>query len=93
MVCEEVGYTEFNTQLTERLSGQRLPLSVTVGLTDRCNLRCVHCFVHDPPQDKLLRPKELTSPQWFRIFDEMADAGDHMDADDGWRDPDALRLR
>jgi MoaA/NifB/PqqE/SkfB family radical SAM enzyme len=50
-------------------------MRATIGLTDRCNLRCVHCYVHDPVQDAQVRSRELTTTQWYGIFDQLAEAG------------------
>ncbi len=75
MACEDLGYREFTQALEKRLGNRRAPLGATIGLTDRCNLRCVHCFVHDPAQDHLLRTRELQTEQWFDIFDQLAEAG------------------
>ena len=75
MPCEELEYAQFAEHLSASLSGLRSPLRATIGLTDRCNLRCVHCFVHDPVQDAQVRSKELTSTQWYGIFDQLAEAG------------------
>ncbi len=75
MPCDELEYGQFSELLDRNLYGQRAPLSVTIGLTDRCNLRCVHCFVHDPAQDSKLGPRELTTEQWFGVFDQLAEAG------------------
>ena len=75
MPCDELSYNQFGETINTRLEGRRVPLSVTVGLTDRCNLRCVHCFVHDPAQDQALRSRELNTGQWIRLFDRLTEAG------------------
>jgi radical SAM protein with 4Fe4S-binding SPASM domain len=75
MPCEHLDYGQFSGLLDQNLGGRRAPLSVTIGLTDRCNLRCVHCFVHDPAKDREARSRELTTAQWYGIFDQLADAG------------------
>ncbi len=75
MSCEELTYNQLGENIKARLGGQRVPLSVTVGLTDRCNLWCVHCFVHDPARDQELRARELTTEQWIDLFDRLAEAG------------------
>jgi radical SAM protein with 4Fe4S-binding SPASM domain len=75
MPCEELAYSELGERLVRNLDGRRVPLSAMIGLTDRCNLRCVHCFVHDPSRDRDLRAQELTTEQWFQVFDKLADVG------------------
>ncbi|MHA1216880.1 MAG: radical SAM protein [Candidatus Thorarchaeota archaeon] len=48
---------------------------MTIALTERCNLRCAHCFVHDASRDRELLATELSTEEWFRVFDQLADAG------------------
>jgi radical SAM protein with 4Fe4S-binding SPASM domain len=75
MRCDEVGYNEYFTKLSQELGEQRLPLFAIIELTERCNLRCQHCYIHEPARDQAVRSRELTTAQWFRIFDELAEAG------------------
>lgn len=53
----------------------RWPLAGSLELTERCNLRCVHCYVNQPAGDTVRRRQELRSEQWFGILDQLADAG------------------
>ena len=39
----EIPYSEFSLNLHRKGLEQRLPLGVTVELTERFNLRCAHC--------------------------------------------------
>lgn len=75
MPCDEVGYNEYFTKLAEKIGNERAPFVGIIELTERCNLRCRHCYIHNPARDQEVRSKELTTQQWFRIFDELADAG------------------
>ena len=50
---------------------ERIPFSVMVELTHRCNLRCVHCYC--PP--RAARRGELTPAEFGVVFDRLADAG------------------
>jgi len=56
--------------LKSRARSSGHPERVTLFLTDRCNLRCKHCFV--PPQDRAeavtAAAPELTSGQWEQFF-------------------------
>jgi radical SAM protein with 4Fe4S-binding SPASM domain len=48
----------------------RIPLVGGIELTERCNLKCAHCYIaHDP------KKKEMSSEQIFRVLDEITDAG------------------
>lgn len=38
-------------RLNSKLKGKRYPLSVMIDLTERCNLRCVHCYINQPAND------------------------------------------
>jgi radical SAM protein with 4Fe4S-binding SPASM domain len=75
VACEKLEYGRMAEELEANLAGQRAPLNAVIGLTERCNLGCVHCFIHDPSQDRMLRDRELGTEQWFKIFDQLAAAG------------------
>jgi len=71
----EVSYGEFSKHLHDKGAAQRLPLAVTVELTERCNLRCAHCYINLAAGDRKAWQRELKLDQWTRILDEMAAAG------------------
>ena len=75
MPCDEVGYQQYWAEVASRVSTERLPLHAIIELTERCNLQCQHCYIHDPAQHARVRAKELNTRQWFGIFDELAEAG------------------
>lgn len=54
-----------------------IPLSVTLEITLRCNLRCVHCynFDRDRPYGLPQVKDELSGPEILRIIDEVWNAG------------------
>jgi MoaA/NifB/PqqE/SkfB family radical SAM enzyme len=52
-----------------RATGRKFPLMVTLSLTDKCNFRCHYC---DLPH---MNRKEMTTADWHRAIDELADAG------------------
>ncbi len=54
-----------------RFIRERIPYSVMVELTHRCNLRCVHCYC--PP--RAARKGELTVEEFGVVFDKLAEAG------------------
>jgi radical SAM protein with 4Fe4S-binding SPASM domain len=75
MPCDEIGYVEYFSTLDIKLQMQRAPLFAVIELTERCNLRCEHCYIHDPAQDGEVQSRELTTEQWYGVFDELAEAG------------------
>jgi radical SAM protein with 4Fe4S-binding SPASM domain len=64
---------EWMQKLRERLVRQRTPVSGTVVLTNRCNLRCAHCYLDAPRADADRR--EMTTAQVRQVIDQIVDAG------------------
>lgn len=52
-----------------RATGRKFPLMVTMSLTDKCNFRCVYC------QLPIMNREEMSTADWHRAIDELADAG------------------
>jgi MoaA/NifB/PqqE/SkfB family radical SAM enzyme len=52
-----------------RATGRKFPLMVTMSLTDKCNFRCDYCCL---PQ---MNREEMSTADWHRAIDELADAG------------------
>jgi len=52
-----------------RATGRKFPLMVTMSLTDKCNFRCDYCDLPHMNRD------EMTTADWHRAIDELADAG------------------
>ena len=57
-------------RLLDRVTREAIPWSVSVELTRRCPLRCVHCYVPD-----LGTPAELSGDRLVALFDELAALG------------------
>jgi radical SAM protein with 4Fe4S-binding SPASM domain len=70
----ELGYAEFSKQLAQKFAGQRIPISGSVELTFRCNLRCVHCYVACG-NNSVSAQEELTTAEWCSVLDQIADKG------------------
>ncbi|MBN1814784.1 MAG: radical SAM protein [Anaerolineae bacterium] len=73
MTCaiEEVFWDDFlGGALEAKIRSERIPLVGTLEVTERCNLRCVHCYwSHEPPEP------ELSYIEIQRILREAADMG------------------
>lgn len=52
------------------LAGGR-PVQVTIYVTRKCNLRCIHCYIDAGSP----LPDELTAAEWARAFRELAELG------------------
>ncbi len=70
----QIGYREFSEWLHKKVADRRIPISGSMELTMRCNLRCQHCYI---PLERRLgrREKELSLPEIKQLLDEITDAG------------------
>jgi radical SAM protein with 4Fe4S-binding SPASM domain len=65
-------------RIRQRAFEQCIPLNVSLELTLRCNLRCVHCYNFDrdlPYHPGRSRDQELSDREVHRILDEVRSAG------------------
>jgi len=72
---EQVSYGTFSAGVHEHYSGERVPLQVSIEVTRRCPLECLHCYNNLPMADIQAKQRELTKEEHFRILDELADLG------------------
>jgi len=68
--CHDLAYSDFGRIIARASAGTRLPLSGSIELTFKCNLRCVHCYIPD-----FSGRDEMSTGEITRILDEVADAG------------------
>jgi radical SAM protein with 4Fe4S-binding SPASM domain len=61
--------------LWNQLKKQRVPLSVTLEMTARCNNNCSHCYINLPAGDRKVAGKELTRDEIGAIADQAVDLG------------------
>jgi radical SAM protein with 4Fe4S-binding SPASM domain len=66
---------EYLQQFNRKVAEQRVPLSGSIDLTHRCNLRCVHCYLGDRESVRGNGKQELDTAQWISIIDQITDAG------------------
>jgi radical SAM protein with 4Fe4S-binding SPASM domain len=71
----ELTYGAFSAALHERQSGQRAPLQVSIEVTRRCPLECLHCYNNLSMGDMDARHRELSKAEHFRVLDELAEMG------------------
>lgn len=71
----ELPYRELARRLVATSSDGRFPLWGTIELTERCNLRCLPCYIRKPIADKNAQASELTLAEWCELLDQVVDAG------------------
>jgi radical SAM protein with 4Fe4S-binding SPASM domain len=69
------GYGEFSRFIHQHYSGRRAPMEVSIEVTRRCPLECLHCYNNLPMGDQQARKQELTTAEHFSLLDQIADLG------------------
>ena len=72
---EVASYTRFSVDVHQRFSGKRVPSEVSIEVTRRCPLECLHCYNNLSMGDQAARLAELTVAEHCRLLDELRDAG------------------
>ncbi len=63
-------------RMAELCEKNHVPHSALCEITWRCNLNCQHCYLPEGQRRKSAREAdELSTVEWKRVFDEMADLG------------------
>ena len=75
MALPEVSITHFAERLNREILAKRIPLTGSIELTHRCNLRCVHCYCNLPAGERKAMSRELTTEEVLDIYDQIAEAG------------------
>lgn len=70
----DLKYDDFSARLRKKIGNQRMPLSGSLELNYRCNLRCQHCYVSHG-HTGIPGKQELTTAEIDRIFAEVVEAG------------------
>lgn len=68
-------YSELTGSVHRKFQGKRAPLEVSIEVTRRCPLNCLHCYNNLPMSDHAARSRELTFDEHVRLLDELVDAG------------------
>ena len=72
---QQLSYGAFSADVHQHHEGQRVPLQVSIEVTRRCPLECLHCYNNLPMGDLQARRRELTKEEHFRLLDELVDLG------------------
>ena len=72
---EQLSYGQFSADVHQHHKGQRLPLQVSIEVTRRCPLECLHCYNNLPMGDTEAKRRELTKEEHFRVLDELVEMG------------------
>lgn len=64
-------YGDFSTRIHERHRGRRAPVEVSIEVTHRCPLACLHCYNNLPMSDAGARRSELSFEEHVRLLDEL----------------------
>jgi radical SAM protein with 4Fe4S-binding SPASM domain len=68
-------YATFSRAIHERHFGTRTPVEVSIEVTRRCPLECLHCYNNLPMNDAAARSQELTLEEHCKLLDELVAAG------------------
>lgn len=68
-------YLNFSQRIHEKVIAQRVPISGSLEVTERCNVRCGHCYINQSVGDQSVREQELTTDEIKDILDQITDAG------------------
>lgn len=68
-------YADISRSIHQHYSGQRAPLEVSIEVTRRCPLECLHCYNNLPMGDLQARRRELSTEEHFKLLDELAQLG------------------
>jgi radical SAM protein with 4Fe4S-binding SPASM domain len=72
---EQLSYGAFSANLHQQQAGERVPLQVSIEVTRRCPLECLHCYNNLPMGDVEARRRELTKEEHFKMLDELVEMG------------------
>jgi radical SAM protein with 4Fe4S-binding SPASM domain len=72
---DRLTYGVFSADLHQRQTGERVPLQVSIEVTRRCPLECLHCYNNLPMADIGAGRRELSKEEHFRLLDELAEMG------------------
>jgi radical SAM protein with 4Fe4S-binding SPASM domain len=72
---QDAAYSHLSRLVHERYLGKRAPIEVSIEVTRRCPLECLHCYNNLPMSDHAARAEELSLEEHRRLLDELVDVG------------------
>lgn len=72
---EQLSYGQFSAGLHRQLGNQRVPLEVSIEVTRRCPLECLHCYNNLPMGDIEAKRREMSKEEHLRVLDELVEMG------------------
>jgi radical SAM protein with 4Fe4S-binding SPASM domain len=75
MLREGIDAVEYVRLLREGVRRMAVPMAGSIDLTNRCNLRCVHCYQGDRRAGPVATTGEMTGDRWVSLLDELAAQG------------------
>lgn len=72
---EQLSYGAFSANVHQHQAGERVPLQVSIEVTRRCPLECLHCYNNLPMGDMDAKRRELSKEEHFRMLDELVEMG------------------
>ena len=72
---DEQNYGDWSLGIQQKLSGKRVPIGGSIEVTQRCNIRCVHCYNNLAAGDRAAQKTELSLADHHRIIDKLVDFG------------------
>jgi radical SAM protein with 4Fe4S-binding SPASM domain len=72
---DQLSYGAFSEDLHKKQGGQRAPVQVSIEVTRRCPLECLHCYNNLSMGDQDARQREMSTEEHFRMLDELVEMG------------------
>jgi radical SAM protein with 4Fe4S-binding SPASM domain len=66
---------DFLIQFRKRVAQDRIPLSGSMDLTHRCNLKCIHCYLDPQNRKRKKFQEEMSTERIINLLDEITHAG------------------
>jgi radical SAM protein with 4Fe4S-binding SPASM domain len=68
-------YSQLTGLVHQHFNGKRAALEVSIEVTRRCPLECLHCYNNLPMSDHAARLREMSFEEHVRLLDELVEAG------------------